>query len=140
MKTFNFFPLIFVCTVVMLVSCLKDDDNNAGVVPLIQHNWTVDSVTLHTHTSVSDNFITYTGQPADYFNFGTDGKLYSQLNGDKDTSMYSFLNDNTIILQHTNGSKDTGTILVLTASRLIGTSKKMTNSTDYSETTSYLKR
>ena len=141
MKAFNFLSIALVSGTVIFASCLKDDNNdNSGILPLIQHSWAVDSITLHNHTSAIDTTAVYYGQAADYFNFGTDGNLYTQLSGTKDTSSYFFLNTNTIVLIHGDGARDTGIISTLTNNRLIGTSKKITNSTDYTETTSYLKR
>lgn len=139
MRTLKSGCIIAAISMVTFVSCSKDDDS-PGTTELLQHNWGLDSITLRNHTATTDNTLVYYGLAQDYFDFRTDNKLYSQTNGTKDTSTYTLLNSNTLVLIHKDGSRDTGIITTLTNNKLVGKTKKILNATDYTETTSYLKR
>lgn len=136
--------LLFVsfAAIIAFVSCKKDDApaDLQTTTSLLQHSWMVDSITLHSYSTLKDTSVKYLGQPSDYFNFSVNSNLYQQVDNNKDTSVYSLLNSNTIIITHKDGGKDTGTINTLTANRLTASSKKMLNTTDYIETKLFLER
>ncbi len=88
-----------IAVLVSAISCDKDNDNNSSPSTLsrIQAKWGVNSVVVDEAGTVALDS-TYTGVAADYMDFKTDNKVYSQLNNIKDTAAYSLTNDSTLVL------------------------------------------
>lgn len=140
MKTLRIFSLLFIAGTLALSSCDKDDDiSTETALQRLQNVWKVDNIKTVFYTPPTEATINYTGQPADYYDFRTDGKLYTQVNGDKDTLLYNLINSTTIVVNN-NGSIDTGKITTLTSTKLTGVTKFKINSTDYNEVTANLSR
>lgn len=75
------------------MSCKKD---KATTLQKIQAKWSVESIIDHEHDPSFDTTITTQGVPADYIDFRNDGKVYSFLDGSRDTSAYALSGDTTI--------------------------------------------
>lgn len=140
MKTLRIFSLLLIGGAVAFSSCEKDDEvSTATALERLQNVWKVDNIKTVFYTPPTNATINYTGQPDDYYDFRTDGKLYTQVNGGKDTLLYNLINSTTIVVNN-NGAIDTGTITTLTSSRLVGVTRFKVNSTDYNEVTATLSR
>ena len=88
-------PAAMFAAVVMVVSCDKKNDKPANnTLSKIQANWKVSNVKFEEGGADS----TYTGTASDYMDFRTDGKVYTNLANDKDTSAYSLVNDTRLVV------------------------------------------
>ena len=81
--------------------------------------------------------MTYTGAAGDYVDFRNDGKVYSYINGLRDTTSYGLMNDSKVWFDITTNSFD---IKVFTDADLQLYNKEIINATDYDEATVNLKR
>ena len=72
----------FLITGALLISCKKN--NTQANLDLLQHRWQI--------TSIHGEVYYYKGQPADYFDFGTDDTLIEYVNGHYDTAYYQLIN------------------------------------------------
>lgn len=139
MKTLRIFSLMLIGAIAFS-SCEKDDEiTTAEALERLQNVWKVDNIKTVFYTPPTEATINYTGQADDYYDFRTDGKLYTQVNGGKDTLLYNLINSTTIVVNN-NGSIDTGKITTLTSTKLVGVTKFKINSTDYNEVTANLSR
>jgi hypothetical protein len=96
---------LFSSSVIMLAfifeSCKKDKDTSpATTLQKIQAKWSVESIIVHEYDPPSDLTDTTQGVAVatDYVDFRTDGKVYSFLAGELDTSSYTLSGDTTIIV------------------------------------------
>ena len=76
------FCLIFLIQVTV-TGCKKQQSNNTSELSLLQHRWGI--------VSVNGEALRYVGVPADYFDFATDGRLYSKIDMVLDTSAYTLV-------------------------------------------------
>lgn len=97
---------------VLFVACSKDD-NIDDVANKLQHRWAVTDALLFAGAPINDTIIYYSGTGADYFDFKSNGKVYSSLNGAVDSSDYRIIAGNKIVVD-----SDTAEIRVLTNSKL----------------------
>ncbi len=140
MKTLRIFPLLAIATLFVFSSCDKDDDiSTETALQRLQNVWKIDNIKTEYFTTPASATINYTGQPSDYYDFRTNGKLYTSVNGSLDTLDYNLINNSTIVVNN-NGSIDTGRIDALTNSKLIGVTRFKINATEYSEVTAELSR
>lgn len=140
MKTLRTTLLLLIGSALVLSSCDKDDDiSTETALQRLQKTWKVDNIKTEFFTTPASATINYTGQPADYYDFRTDGKLYTYLNGERDTMFYNLINNNTLVVNN-EGAIDTGKITTLTNSKLIGVTKFRMSATEYSEITATLSR
>ena len=97
MKTFRISAMA-IAVLVSAASCNKDDNNTTPTtLSRVQATWGVTSKVMDkAGTAVGDS--TYIGVTADYMDFKTDNKVYSQLKNVKDTAAYSLTNDSTLVL------------------------------------------
>ncbi len=96
MKAFRVSAMV-IAVLVAAASCDKDDNNSTPTtLSRIQAKWGVASKVIDSTGTAGDS--TYTGVAADYMDFKTDNKVYSQLNNVKDTAAYSLTNDSTLVL------------------------------------------
>lgn len=108
-------PAAALAAVVMIVSCDKNNDKPANTtLQKIQAKWNVGSVKL----SAGGEDSTYTGIAADYVDFRTDGKVYTNVDNEKDTSSYSLVNDTKMLIDG-----DTAVIKQLSGSQFVFESK-----------------
>lgn len=126
----------------ILFSACKKTDSQTTATQKIQGKWVFDK-------SISDDFeagehyrdtLTAAMTPG-YIEFRADGKVYSQIGAEPDTSNYQVLGDNKIVGWSTTdpSTKDTSDIQTLTSSQLIIHSKQV-DGADYFESTLYLKK
>ncbi|MCP9752589.1 hypothetical protein [Ferruginibacter sp. HRS2-29] len=137
MKTLLKITLGLMIGSVAMASCEDDaDDPKAIAQERLQHIWLVDSTTVRTVTTSSDDTVSTPGTGNDYVDFRSDGKVYSKFGTDEpDTASYELLNESQIKID-----ADTFTLQTLTNSRLIGSIKYQLNPTNYNVVTSYLRR
>lgn len=104
---------------VFFAACSKDDDID-DVANKLQNRWVVQDALLFAAAPVNDTIIYFTGTSADYFDFRSDGKVYSHLNGETDTADYRLIAGNKIVsnLDGSNVGEDTVEIRILTNSKL----------------------
>ena len=97
------FSFIIVLTLTLTnTSCKKKDDNNSThnktVAEKIQGIWHLNNVIYNDHVDNVDNRDTLTGASGDIVDFRTDGKVYSNVQGTRDTVSYSVTTDSQIII------------------------------------------
>jgi len=140
MKTLRMTLLLCIGSALVLSSCDKDDDvSTETALQRLQKVWKVDNIKTVFYTPPTEATITYTGQATDYYDFRTDGKLYTSVNGDLDTLLYNLVNSNTLVVNN-NGSIDTGNITTLTSSKLVGTTTFKLSGSNYNVVTANLSR
>lgn len=93
-------------------ACNKDDSID-DVANKLQNRWAVTDGLLFAGAPVNDTILYYTGTSADYFDFRSNGKVYSSLNGEIDTSDYRIIAGNKVVVDN-----DTSEIRILTNSKL----------------------
>lgn len=104
-------PAAVLAALISVVACDKDNNNPPNTtLNKIRAKWDVS--TIRTRYGSLDS--TYNGVAADYVDFRTDGKVYSNVNGEKDTSAYLLVNDSRLVIDG-----DTTTIKTLTASQFV---------------------
>src|SRR4051812_17542869 len=97
--------------VVMVVSCDKKNDKPVNnTLSKIQAKWKVNNVKFEEGGEDS----TYTGVAADYIDFRTDSKVYTNIADEKDTSAYKLVNDTKLVID-----TDTLNIKQLTSSQFV---------------------
>lgn len=97
--------------VVTVVSCDKKNDKPVNnTLSKIQAKWKVNNVKFEEGGEDS----TYTGVAADYIDFRTDGKVYTNISDEKDTSAYKLVNDTKLVID-----TDTMNIKQLTSSQFV---------------------
>ena len=88
-------PAAILAAVVMVVSCDKNNDKPVNnTLSKIQAKWKVNSIKF----AYGEIDSTYTGVAADYIDFRTDGKVYTNVDNEKDTSLYSLVNDTKLVV------------------------------------------
>jgi len=109
-------PAAMLAAVVMVVSCDKNNDKPANnTLSKIQAKWNVTSIKL----DAGEGDSTYTGVTADYVDFRTDGKVYTNVAGEKDTSAYKLVNDTKMVVD-----SDTAVIKQLSSNQFVFESKE----------------
>jgi hypothetical protein len=104
-------PAAILAAVVMVVSCDKKNDKPVNnTLSKIQAKWKVNNVKFEEGGQDS----TYTGVAADYIDFRTDGKVYTNIADEKDTSAYKLVNDTKLVID-----MDTINIKQLTSSQFV---------------------
>jgi hypothetical protein len=133
MKRIRIFSFALITGALFLTSC--DDDNEASTTEKLQQYWAVDSVAIKTTTVAGSATIIYNGSASDYYDFKTNDSLYYKLNTEEDVLPYSILSDSWLLVDG-----DSTQILSLSGSKLQLYRKDVTTSTDYVETTAWLRR
>ena len=103
-------PAALFAAVMMAISCGKNSDKPATTLSQIQAKWNLTSINLHAVLFDS----TYNGAAGDYFDFRTDGNMYSSVDGENDTTAYSLLSNNQLLL-----GGDTAAIKQLSSSQFV---------------------
>ena len=139
MKTLRLLSLL-VIGAALISSCDKDDEiSTAEALERLQKTWKIDSISTVFFSSPTSATVTYKGDSTDYYDFRSDGKLYTQVNNTKDTLLYNLLNNNTLVVNN-NGVIDSGKLTILNSSKLVGVTRTKLNATDYYEVTANLSR
>lgn len=116
-------------------ACKKSVDEQSTI-KKVQGIWQLQSDIQNHHFSGHDNIDTITGEPGDIVDFRTDGKVYTNIGGGKDTSTYALSGDTKIIFDGTLVFD----IITLTANSFIFHNKETTGASDFSEVTITLKK
>jgi hypothetical protein len=88
-------PAAMLAAVVMVVSCDKKNDKPVNnTLTKVQAKWKVNSIKF----TYGEDDSTYTGVATDYIDFRTDGKVYTNVDNEKDTSLYSVVNDTKLVV------------------------------------------
>ncbi len=129
--------MLTMATVFYLPACKKSDKKEEQTtIEKIQGKWQLDSDIQNHHRSGEDNIDTITGDPGDIVDFRTDGKVYSDIGGFKDTSTYALSGDTKMIFDGTQVFD----IITLTSNSFIFHNKETTGPSDFDEVTISLKR
>jgi hypothetical protein len=87
--------LLFVIVFFILLSSCK---KSASIVPgSIVGKWNIQKDSIYTGVGNNNQKVIYSGQPDDYFNFTSDGNLYTRENSILDTLSYTINSDSVII-------------------------------------------
>ena len=132
--TFLFLVLVSAILLVV-VSCKKKSDTETTA-QKIQAKWQIIDIVSNDHSNGTDDVVTETGAPGDYYDIRSDGYIYIHLQGSTDTSSYTLLGDSKLILD----GMDTANIQVLTNNALTLYEKSIIDPSDYTEATIHLKK
>jgi hypothetical protein len=107
--------LSFLVAFFCLTACTKgDSSSNQNKQASLVGIWILINDSAYTGTGVSNRLVDYTGETGDYFNFSTNGYVYTKENTKLDTLAYSLISDTSIIISNfgliTNGVPDTSII------------------------------
>ena len=122
-------------TLFVVVSCKKKNDTETTA-QKIQAKWQIINFISNDHSNGTDDIITETGAPGDYFDIRSDGHIYSLFQGSLDTSSYTLLGDSKLIFDVT----DTANIKTLTNNSLTLYEKSIIDPSEYTELTINLKK
>jgi hypothetical protein len=117
MKTVKVF-LILTGLLFCLYAC-KKDGNTPGS---IAGRWNIVSDSSYTGVGINNHEVTYIGQYGDYYEFTTNGILYTKEGAALDTLRYTLAGDSLITIQSlaiTNGIPQPGRIRTFTAHSLV---------------------
>ena len=76
------------------ISCNKKSDTSAS----INGKWNLITDSVFVGVAQFNHLVVITGQAGDYFDFRTDGKLYTKEGSTYDTSAYHIITDTTLII------------------------------------------
>ena len=118
--------------IAFLPACKKTD--NLTPQQKLLGKWHLQTILTHDHIAGADHTSTYTGTANDYVDFRSDGKVYSNVQGQPDTSFYALTGDTKLEIFSTNYS-DSYDVKTLTSSTFVVYVKTSYNN-NYSEETS----
>jgi hypothetical protein len=118
-----------------LLSACKKKDVEKTTAEKISGRWNVVSDISNDYFSNQDHRATIIGLATDYADFRADGKVYAQIGGQKDTSIYTIVSDNKI-----NFEGDVTDIRTLTENQFVLYSKSPYGTSSYFERTLSLSR
>lgn len=130
--------LLFTAAILPWVSCKKENtsSNNPSQDKIIG-KWKLLSTVTNDFYAGTPHITTYTGTAADYADFRADGKVYSFVNSNHDTSAYVKISNTKMWITN---SSDTFDIQTLTDMDLKLYRKETYNAGEYYETTITLKK
>ena len=132
----TFLLLVLISAILLvIVSCNKKNDTETTA-QKIQTKWQIINFVSNDHSNGSDDVVTETGAPGDYYDIRSDGNIYSHFQGFTDTSSYTLLGDSKLILD----GKDTVNIQGLTNNALTLYEKSIIDPSEYTEVTINLKK
>ena len=112
------YAIIFGCLILCLYACKKGRNPTPGSVV---GRWNIASVASFTGVGVNNHMVNYAGQPGDYYEFTTNGILYTREGTARDTLDYNVVGDTSIIIKtprNTGGIPQPGRITTFTAHSL----------------------
>jgi hypothetical protein len=118
MKTLKAF-LILTTLLFCLYACKKGSNPKPGS---IAGRWNIVSVATDTGVGVNNHVVNYAGQPGDYYEFTTNGILYTREGTASDTLVYTMVGDTSIFIKtpgNTAGIPQPGRITTFTAHNLV---------------------
>lgn len=117
------------------VSCKKESTQQTPANQVqMTGKWKFQSMVVNDFYSGASHVTTYPGNPTDYFDFRTDGKVYYYIFGIEDSTVYGKIGDSKMWM---GNPPDTSDIKLLTASALQLYQKNVYAPADYSESTLY---
>ncbi len=128
--------LALVSLVTLYFQACKKSVDQQTTIEKIQGKWQLQSDIQNSHYLGQDNIDTITGKPGDIVDFRTDGKVYTNIGGEKDTSTYALSGDTKMIFDGTLVFD----IITLTANSFIFYNKETTGASDFTEVTITLKK
>jgi hypothetical protein len=132
----TFLLLVLISAILLVVvSCNKKNDTETTA-QKIQAKWQIINFVINDHSNGTDDIMTKTGAPGDYFDIRSDGHIYSLSQGSLDTSSYTLLGDSKLIIDIT----DTANIKMLTNNALTLYEKSIIDPSEYTEVTINLKK
>lgn len=135
MKQIIYFSATVLLALFYLPACKKSDKPQTTI-EKVQAKWQLVTQVDNNHVSGQDNISTITGTTGDIIDFRTDGKVYSNTQGQADTTTYALSGDTKIII---DGNLDYD-ITVLTTNSFILHSKLLAGGSDFYEETITLKK
>jgi hypothetical protein len=121
MKTLKAF-LILTTLLLCLYACKKPGAVNPVNPGSVVGKWNIVSVASSTGVGANNHVVNYAGQPGDYFEFASNGTLYTKEGTVLDTLNYTMDADTSIILKtpgNTSGIPQPGRITTFTAHSLV---------------------
>jgi len=85
---------VMACTLLMLTACNKDGSKIPA--PAVVGTWNLVSDSGFSGIGPNNQPFSYRGQPGDYFDFRTNGRLYIKEGASADTTDYQLLSDSTL--------------------------------------------
>ena len=132
----TFLLLVLISAILLVVVSCKKKNDTETTAQKIQAKWQIINIISNDHSNGTDDIITYTGAPGDYFDIRSDGHIYSLSQGSLDTSSYTLLGDSKLIIDIT----DTANIKMLTNNALTLYEKSIIDPSEYTEVTINLKK
>lgn len=109
---------IIVFVMVFLFACKKDNGNIS-----ITGKWNVLTDSTFVGVGLGNHLVTYVGKPGDYFNFGSNGTIYTKESATLDTLSYKLVSNTQIVIAPfgviLNGNSGTSQIIEFTHNHLI---------------------
>jgi len=121
---------------IFFLSACKKSNKQQTTLEKIQGVWQLETDVDNEHVSGQDNITTTSGGPGDILDFRSDGKVYSNIQGEADTSTYALSGDTKIVIE----GFETFDITTLTANIFVLDNKEIIGGTDFDEETITLKR
>lgn len=119
------------------IACKKENTTPRSTQDKITGKWKLHSAVVDNFYSGTSHVTTYTGTAADYADFRNDGKVYSFVAGNYDTSAYGIISDTKMWIDNSSSIFDMQT---LTDTDLKIYRKEIYTPGDYQESTTNLKR
>ncbi len=132
----TFLLLVLISAILLVVMSCKKKNDTETTAQKIQAKWQIINIISNDHSNGTDDIITETGAPGDYYDIRSDGNIYSHFQGSSDTSSYTLLGDSKIIVD----GKDTANIQGLTNNALTLYEKSIVDPLTYTEATINLKK
>jgi len=109
--------LPFLAVLLYLTACTKTKgSSNGSGLTSITGKWSLETDSTFVGVGTGNHEVDYTGEPGDYFDFNTNGTVYTKEGDVLDTLTYRLLSDSTIIISDFGFSGDTCTVKSLTVS------------------------
>jgi hypothetical protein len=132
--------IITAATIVLLITlhlpACKKSDKQPTTLEKIQGKWLLSTDVSNDHFSGQDNIMTLTGTSSDLIDFRTDGKVYTNIQGQSDTTSYSLSGDTKIVIDGNLNYE----IQTLTSTSFVLHEKEIGPGTDFYEETLTLKK
>ena len=96
-------PFIYIVFILALLSCTRNTATGPNIlhsipVTTITGNWNLVYDSTYSGVGTQNHAAVYIGQVGDYFNFSSDGHIYTKEGNSLDTLNYSLLSASTIII------------------------------------------
>ncbi len=123
-------------SILFLLPACKKSDKQPSTLEKIQGKWQLDNEVFNDHLSGQDNITNISGVAGDIADFRTDGKVYTTIQGQSDTSTYALSGETKIVID----DSIIYDIKTLTTSSFVLYNKENDTGTDYYEQTINFKK